>query len=275
MAKGLAGKVAIITGGAGGIGKALAEELAERGCYVVLADINGELLEQTAADLRAAGAQLNAKTIDVRHADQVQQLVEGAFRQLGRIDYMFNNAGVNLLGELRDTSLEDWNLLIDVNLRGVVHGVHAVYPIMREQGFGHIVNTASMAGLAPTPGEGAYSATKYAVVGLSAALRIEAEAFGVRASVVCPGLVDTPIIGSTKYVKFDPDAIRKLAIEKPIAPRTAAREILRGVDRNRFFIVFTRTAQMMWGIHRYAPETSVRLGKFAIRQFRNIRHDDD
>ena len=223
MANDLAGNVAIITGGAGGIGKALAQEMAERGCYLVLADVNAELLEQTAVELRATGAQLDAKMVDVRDAAQVQALIEDAFEELGRIDYLFNNAGVNLCAELRDTTLEDWNLLIDVNLRGVVHGVHAAYPIMCEQGFGHIVNTASAAGLVPAAAEGAYAATKHAVVGLSLALQIEAAAFGVKVSVVCPGLVDTPILDSTKYVKLDPEAIRKVAPERPIPPRKAAR----------------------------------------------------
>ncbi len=275
MAKDLAGKVAIITGGAGGIGKALAEEMAARGCYLVLADINAELLDETAAELRATGAQLDAKTVDVRDAVQVQALVEGAFRELGRIDYVFNNAGVNVCAELRDTTLDDWNLLIDVNLRGVVHGVHAVYPIMREQGFGHIVNMSSAAGLVPAAAEGAYAATKHAVVGLSLSLRIEAATFGVKVSVVCPGLVDTPILDSTKYVKLDPESIKKIAPEKPIPPRKAARQILRGVERNRFYIVLTATAHALWWLHRYAPGTSMRLGKIAIRMFRDARIEDD
>ena len=275
MAKDLAGKVAIITGGAGGIGKALAEEMAERGCYLVLADINAELLEKTAVELRATGAQLDAKTVDVRDASQVQALVDGALRELGRIDYFFNNAGLNLCAELRDTTLDDWNLLIDVNLRGVVHGVHAVYPIMCEQGFGHIVNTASAAGLVPAAAEGAYAATKHAVVGLSMALRVEAEAFGVKVSVVCPGLVDTPILDSTKYVKLDPEVIRKVAPEKPIPPRKAAQLILRGIDRNEFFIVLTLTTHALWRLHRYAPDASMRVSKIAIRKFREFRREDD
>jgi NADP-dependent 3-hydroxy acid dehydrogenase YdfG len=268
MAKDLAGNVAIITGG-------LAEEMAERGCYLVLADVNAELLQQTAAELRATGAQLDAKTVDVRDAAQVQALVGDAFEELGRIDYLFNNAGVNLCAELRDTTLEDWNLLIDVNLRGVVHGVHAAYPIMCRQGFGHIVNTASAAGLVPAAAEGAYAATKHAVVGLSMALRVEAEAFGVKVSVVCPGLVNTPILDSTKYVKFDPEVIRKVAPEKPIPPRKAAELILRGIDRNRFFIVLTVTTHALWRLHRYAPAASMRLGKIAIGKFRDFRREDD
>ena len=275
MAQDLAGKVAIITGGAGGIGKALAEEMAVRGCYLVLADINAELLDETATELRATGAQLDAKTVDVRDAVQVQALVEGAFQELGRIDYLFNNAGVNLCAELRDTTLDDWNLLIDVNLRGVVHGVHAAYPIMREQGFGHIVNTSSAAGLIPAAAEGAYAATKHAVVGLSLSLRIEAEAFGVKVSVVCPGLVDTPLLDTTKYVKLDSDSIEKIAPEKPIPPRKASRQILRGVDRNRFYIIITATVHALWRLHRYAPRTSIRVGKIAMRMFRDVRVEDD
>jgi NAD(P)-dependent dehydrogenase (short-subunit alcohol dehydrogenase family) len=212
--------------------------------------------------------------VDVRDAAQVQALIEDAFEELGRIDYLFNNAGVNLCAELRDTTLEDWNLLIDVNLRGVVHGVHAAYPIMREQGFGHIVNTASAAGLVPAAAEGAYAATKHAVVGLSLALQIEAAAFGVKVSVVCPGLVDTPILDSTKYVKLDPEAIRKVAPERPIPPRKAARRILRGVERNQFYIVITATAHALWRLHRYAPGTSLRMGQVAVRLFRDRRIED-
>ena len=275
MANDLAAKVAIITGGAGGIGKALAEELAARGCYLVLADVNSDLLQSTAEALRAAGAQLDVKKVDVRDAAQVRALVEGAHQELGRIDYMFNNAGVNVCAELCDTSLEDWNLLIDVNLRGVVHGVHAAYPIMREQGFGHIINTASAAGLIPAAAEGAYAATKHAVVGLSSTLRIEAESFGVKVSVACPGLVDSPILDSTKYVKLDSQALRKLWPGKPIPTRRAARQILRGVDRNRFYIVLTPTVHALWYLHRYAPKTSLGVGRIAVRLFRRERTEDD
>ena len=275
MANDLAGKVAIITGGAGGIGKALAEELAARGCYLVLADINSELLEKTAAVLRTGGARLDAETVDVRDAAQVRALVEGAYRELGRIDYIFNNAGVNVCAELRDTTLEDWNLMIDVNLRGVVHGVHAAYSIMREQGFGHIINTASGAGLIPAAAEGAYAATKHAVVGLSSTLRIEAASFGVRVSVACPGLVDTPILDSTKYVKLRSNALRKISPGKPVPPRTAARQILRGVDRNRFYIVLTPAVNALWRLHRYAPGASLGVGRIAVRLFRRQRTEDD
>lgn len=274
MAKDWTGKVAIVTGAAGGLGKALAQEMAARGGHVVLADIDAALLQETASELRAGGARLDSKTVDVRDADEVADLIEETHRHLGRIDYLFNNAGINLCAELRDTSLEDWNRLIDVNLRGVIHGVHAAYPIMREQGFGHVVNTASAAGLVPAAAEGAYSATKHAVVGLSSALRIEAEAFGIRVSVVCPGLIDTPILESTKYVKLDPSSLVAVTPQKPMDARKAARVILRGVERGDFFIVVTATAHAIWRIHRVAPDASIRLGRLAIEKFRSMREPE-
>jgi len=274
MAKDWTGKVAIVTGAAGGLGKALAQEMAARGGHVVLADIDAALLQETASELRAGGARLDSKTVDVRDAGEVADLIEETHRHLGRIDYLFNNAGINLCAELRDTSLEDWNRLIDVNLRGVIHGVHAAYPIMREQGFGHVVNTASAAGLVPAAAEGAYSATKHAVVGLSSALRIEAEAFGIRVSVVCPGLIDTPILESTKYVKLDPSSLVAVTPQKPMDARKAARVILRGVERGDFFIVVTATAHAIWRIHRVAPDASIRLGRLAIEKFRSMREPE-
>jgi NAD(P)-dependent dehydrogenase (short-subunit alcohol dehydrogenase family) len=275
MAKDWSGKVAVVTGGAGGLGKALAEEMISRGCHVVLADIDAELLAKTASEMRRTGARVDARTVDVRDPAHLVALVGDTYRGLGRLDYLFNNAGINLCAELRDTTLEDWDRLIDVNLRGVIHGVHAVYPIMREQGFGHIVNTASAAGLVPAAGEGAYCATKHAVVGLSSALRIEAEAFGVQVSVVCPGLLDTPILRSTKYVKLDPNALVAVTPEKPMDPRKAARTILRGVERGDFFIVVTATAHAIWRIHRYAPNASIRLGRIAIEKLRAMRLEQD
>jgi NAD(P)-dependent dehydrogenase (short-subunit alcohol dehydrogenase family) len=275
MAKDWSGKVAVVTGGAGGLGKALAEEMISRGCHVVLADIDAELLAKTASEMRRTGARVDARTVDVRDPAHLVALVGDTYRGLGRLDYLFNNAGINLCAELRDTTLEDWDRLIDVNLRGVIHGVHAVYPIMREQGFGHIVNTASAAGLVPAAGEGAYCATKHAVVGLSSALRIEAEAFGVQVSVVCPGLLDTPILRSTKYVKLDPNALVAVTPEKPMDPRKAARAILRGVERGDFFIVVTVTAHAIWRIHRYAPNASIRLGRIAIEKLRAMRLEQD
>lgn len=132
--------------------------------------------------------------VDVRDAPAVRAMVEDAHREHGRLDLMFNNAGAGIGGQVDGLSLEHWNRALDVNVRGVIHGVHAAYPLMLAQGFGHIVNTALATGLLPVPLLAPYSMSKHAVVGLSPSLRAEAADRGVKVSVVCPGVIETPIL---------------------------------------------------------------------------------
>ena len=256
------GRVAIITGGASGIGRALAEELVAHGCRVVLADINGAQAEQVAAGLRARGAAAESAPVDVRDAEAVRALVEKVGRE-GRLDYLFNNAGVATFGEARDMALADWNRIIDVNLRGVVNGVVAAYPLMIRQGGGHIVNTASAAGLAPTPSATAYAMTKHAVVGLSTSLRGEAARFGVRVSAVCPGFIDTPLKDSLQLLNCDREtALRAFPLKLHPADE-CARVVLRGVARNRPIIVVTSFARLAWLVYRLSPSLAIRLAQSA------------
>jgi NAD(P)-dependent dehydrogenase (short-subunit alcohol dehydrogenase family) len=246
-----AGKVAIITGGASGIGRALAEELARHGGRVILADINADAAEATSRALPAGAA--SAAPLDVTDAEGFERLVGDVRAAHGRIDYLFNNAGIFIGGDAARMTLDDWRRLIDVNLRGVVHGIAAAYPVMRRQGFGHLVNTASAAGLAPTPGATAYAMTKHAVVGLSTSLRGEAAAYGVKVSVVCPGFIDTPIKDTATLLGADRDAvIRSLPVALYPAAACAC-DILRGVARNRPIIVVTRSAKVGWWLYRLAP----------------------
>jgi NAD(P)-dependent dehydrogenase (short-subunit alcohol dehydrogenase family) len=262
-------KVAIITGGASGIGKAIGEELARRGARVVLADIDGEKVEQTAQAVARAGGKVRAERVDVSDAAQVQALVDGAFSREGRLDYMFNNAGIALFGEVRDMTLEQWERILQVNLHGVVHGVVAAYPRMVEQGSGHIVNTASLAGIAPTPGATAYAMTKHGVVGLSTALRGEGAALGVKVSVVCPGFIDTPLKDSLTYLHLDKEKmLRDPAFElHPV--EECARVTLRGVERNRAIITVTPLARRAWWLYRLLPEFAASwFGSFNMRRMR-------
>jgi len=160
------GRIAIVTGAASGIGQALAGALVARGDTVVVADVDKDGAERTAGDLseRGPGA-ATAAMVDVRDAAAVQALVDQTRDRHGRLDLMVNNAGIAVGGETRELLLAHWDRVIDVNLRGVVHGVHAAYPVMVEQGWGHIVNTASLAGLLPSPGATPYAMTKHGVVG--------------------------------------------------------------------------------------------------------------
>ena len=244
-------RVAIVTGGASGIGRSIVTALHQAGARVVIADIDGDQATALAQDL--GGGRVRAERVDVTDAAAVQRLVGNTVSHEGRIDLVFNNAGIAMFSDTRDTTLEDWNRLIDVNLRGVVHGLVAAYPLMVRQGSGHIVNTASAAGLIPSPANTAYSATKHAVVGLSLSLRAEAVHHGVRVSVICPGVIKTPLVQTAKIV--GPSRERVLA-DLPIklySPDRLAAAVLRGVARNRAVIPFTPEVRVMWWLHRLSP----------------------
>jgi len=249
---------AVITGGASGIGRALGEELAARGCEVVLADLQVTLAEQVAADIRSKGGKASAHLLDVRDFSALESLLKETVARTGRLDYMFNNAGIAVVGTTNHCNLEDWNQVVDVNFRGVVYGVQAAYQIMIDQGFGHIVNTASVAGLIPTPGVVSYAATKAGVVGLSHALRPEAALHGITVSVLCPGVVRTPILEGGKYgkkVMAYPDELMAKVVEMlgPMPPNTFARKALRSIAAKRSVIIYPVAWRLAWWLDRWFP----------------------
>jgi NAD(P)-dependent dehydrogenase (short-subunit alcohol dehydrogenase family) len=260
--------VIIITGGASGLGRALGEELASRGAEVVLADLQTELAEQVAEGIRSRGGRASAVHLDVTDFTAVTRVIEETAHQRGRLDYVFNNAGIVVAGELELHRIEDWNRIIDVNLRGVVNGVQSAYPIMKRQGFGHIVNTASIAGLLAAGGLSSYGATKHAIVGLSTALRVEAASHGVRVSVLCPGPVNTPIAEGGKFGKIlqplPPDVQRELwERESPITTTQFATGAVRGVARNQAIIVLPWRWKIVWMIYRWFPSLGLALSRQA------------
>ena len=188
------GKVAVVTGAASGIGAGMAQRFAQEGMRVVLADVESGALEATTAALAATGASVLAVRTDVSQADQVQALADRTWEVFGGCDVLCNNAGVFVGGKLWERSLHDWQWLLGVNLWGVIHGVHAFVPRMLAQDLpGHIVNTASLAGLISTPLFGVYNVSKHAVVTLSETLHREFAMVGakLRVSVLCPGMVNT------------------------------------------------------------------------------------
>jgi len=252
-------KVAIVTGGASGIGRALCGELARRGARVVVADLNAAGAAEVAAESTRTGGTVTAQPVDVTRAEAVEALLADVSAAHGRIDYLFNNAGIAVLGEERDVTLGDWERVLAVNLWGVIHGVRAAYPRMLRQGFGHIVNTASLAGLTPAPMEISYVASKYAVVGLSCALRVEAADLGVRVSVVCPGMIDTPIAQiSVLRGGVDRQAVLDLAAaSRPLSPDKCAKVILRGVEKNKAIIIVTPLAYVLSLLTRISPTAAM------------------
>jgi len=261
-----AGAVAIVTGATSGIGRALAEALAQRRAAVVLAGLRIDLAREVAAGIRAAGGQATAALVDVREFASVQELVQATWHEHGRLDYMFNNAGIGIGGPVREYQIEDWYSVLDVNLRGVVNGVQAAYPLMLRQGFGHIVNTASMAGLVPTPGTVGYAASKFGVVGLSTSLRAEAAAAGIRVSVLCPGVIRTPILEGGKHGKsllpIPPEVQRRYWERlRPMAPERFAAKVLPAISKNQAIIIVPSWWKIFWWLNRLSPSLGLFIGR--------------
>jgi NAD(P)-dependent dehydrogenase (short-subunit alcohol dehydrogenase family) len=275
MAPTVSGKVAFISGGASGIGAALAAELVEQGAEVWIADRQIAAAQELAQRLNEAGGQAHAIELDVRSYPDFERTVGEAVRHSGRIDYLFNNAGIGVAGEVDSYALEDWNDVFDVNLRGVVHGIQAVYPIMIRQRCGHIVNTASMSGLVATASQASYSATKHAVVAISKTLRLEAERHGVRVSVLCPGAIRTPAVTGGKFGRthrYRDDGLRNMAERgRPITPEKFATRALRAVLRGRAIVVIPAWWKAWWYLERLSPTLSMRFAKVVmLKQMRAI-----
>jgi NAD(P)-dependent dehydrogenase (short-subunit alcohol dehydrogenase family) len=272
-----AGRIAVVTGGASGIGRALGTELFRLGAHVILADVDGSdaesvAQEQTAASSTGTGSIVGAQ-LDVRDGAAFRAVIDETIDRHGRLDLLFNNAGISMGGQTHDMDLAHWDRIIDVNIRGVVNGVQAAYPRMLAQGQGHIVNTASGAGLAPAPLTVAYTTTKYAVVGLSTCLRPEAAAHGVRVSVLCPGPVDTPILDGGPPADLPPRAepmtgrayLKKLGFS-PMPVDQFAQPALRGVARNKAIIVVPQRAKALWYLQRISPALTESVGRFMVRR---------
>ena len=273
------GAVAIITGGASGIGRALSEALARRGASVVLADRQVALAQEVAAGIRESGGKVSAVELDVTDFAAVDQFVRATAQAQGRLDYMFNNAGIAIGGEVRLCQIEDWDSVLSVNLHGVVHGVQAAYPVMLSQGYGHIINTASMAGLLPMPAAVSYATTKHAVVGLSKSLRVEAAPYGVRVSVLCPGLIRTPILYGGKYGKnlqpMPPEVQEKFIRQyRPMDPALFAEKVLDALARNKALIIVPGWWRLLWWLSRLSPALEFSLAQRGYRSARRAMQSE-
>jgi len=233
----------VITGAASGIGRATADAASAAGMRVVLADVEAEPLRRAEAELAGRGARVTARVTDVRNGSELIELAELTLRTFGRVDVVHNNAGVILLRELPEFTLADWRWVLEVNLLGVIHGVHAFLPILTEQDEGHIVNTASIAGLTPWPGCAPYVVSKYGVVGLSEILYSELHQRGssVGVSVVCPSATSTGLAGAVRN-RGDATAIQRAEARGApqidgMDPAEVARAIVDAVRERRFWVL--------------------------------------
>jgi NAD(P)-dependent dehydrogenase (short-subunit alcohol dehydrogenase family) len=264
-----ASKQALVTGAGSGIGAALCRALVGAGAHVMCTDVDGDAAERTAKSL---GELAGWSTLDVTDSAAVQTAVDDVVERAGHIDLLFNNAGIVWGGDTESLTLEHWNAIIDVNLRGVVHGIAAAYPVMLRQGHGHIINTASMAGLTAGGQLTSYVATKHAVVGLSLALRSEAIPRGIGVLALCPGAVETAILDKGAIGGFNGrDYFLRAQNGKAYDADRLARETLRAIESNRPLLVRPRAAHAQWLFARFAPGLVQRMSIDFVRRQRAMQ----
>src|SRR5437667_2600365 len=263
------GRVAVITGGGGGTGAAMAAAFAARGARIVLADVDAEAMERVAATLPLRRTEVLTIPTDVTRLESVRGLAAAAAERFGGVHIVCNNAGVATFGEVADATHADWQYTMSVNFWGVVHGVEAFLPLLLAQDAGgHIVNTASMAGLVGMRWLGVYCASKFAVVGLSEALHRELADRGIGVSVLCPMIVETKI--NENSIRNRPAALRNpgeaavpegaAMMGSVIGPEEVARRVVRGIERKDLYL-FTH------------PEQRAILQRRAARQDRMFEPD--
>jgi len=269
---------ALVTGAASGIGRAIAAALVARGDHVVLADVDAAGAERAALDLGAGSVgSARSAALDVTDREAFGAVVKDVVAESGRLDVLVNNAGIGVGGLVEEMTPEHWDRAFEVNVRGVVHGIQAAYPVMVGQRGGHIVNTGSVAGLLPAPLMVPYSAGKHAVVGLSRALRLEAAAHGVGVTALCPGFVATPLLDDVNPALPETDANRQAPRYvqrmqgRMATPEEVAAACLRGIERNRAVVVVPRAARLAVLGERLAPRLVAAVSRAEIARYRAER----
>ncbi|WP_394837327.1 SDR family NAD(P)-dependent oxidoreductase [Pendulispora rubella] len=248
---------AVVTGGGGGLGRALCIELAKRGARILVADVRKDTAEETAILARDAGARdVFAMGVDVAKSDEVEKLAAEAESRFGGTDLLVNNAGVATAGITGEVPLTDWEWIVGINLWGVVYGCHHFVPKMKERRAGHILNVASAAGLLCAPQMGPYNVTKAAVVALSETLYAELGPLDIGVTVLCPMFFKTGIIENSRLSNQQDRALgQRLLDREKLSAEDVARKALESVEKKHLYAVPMANGRWLWRMKRTAPET--------------------
>ncbi|MFT4050444.1 MAG: SDR family oxidoreductase [Solirubrobacterales bacterium] len=261
--KTFSGKSVIVTGAASGIGRAIANQCAQAGASVLLTDIV-DSVHDVAASI-GHGAQ--SMIVDVSDRDDIAAAIDQVVDQHGSLDFIFNNAGVAIFGEVEIVTLDDWDKIIDVNLKGVAYGVKLAYDQMVKQGSGHIINTASAAGLVPVPLQTHYVTTKHAVVGMAKALELEADDHNIHVTTFCPGFIETGMMtNNTLRGTMDVPDVKALVPVPALSADKAAARLLSGVVKQKRLVITPFYGRLGWWLERVSPSLAHAQHRFLYKQ---------
>lgn len=260
-------KTAVITGAASGIGRALAIAWAEQGWKVGVVDFNAEEADKTLAMVEKAGGKGETYQCDVRNLGEIQAMADHFFDTWGGVDLLMNNAGVGAAGEVGDIPVEEWRRVIDTDLWGVIYGCHAFLPRMKARGRGHIVNTASMAGVLSGAEMSPYNVSKAAVISLSETLKMELAPYNIGVTVICPMAVQTKVLETATYTDEFQRELAYVAMENVKMPiEDFTRKVTRAVERNRLYVVPHPTGKVLCMLKRISPPAFYGTAAFLSRQ---------
>lgn len=265
----LKGRVAVVSGAASGIGRALSKLLAQRGCQLAICDLDQVGLEQTAAEVRALGGRVCQHRVDVADREQMQRYAEAVVAEYGKVEILVNNAGVTVTADFEQHSLEDWEWILGVNLWGAIHGCHFFLPHLKRAGEGHIVNISSVFGLMGVPGQSSYCTSKFAVRGLSEALWTELKPLNIGVTCVHPAGVRTNIVRSARTVDEATKAQAVDFIERnSITPERCAKRIVSAIIHNRMRLLVSPTAYAIDAVKRVVPAAAQHAIELGYRRTR-------
>lgn len=265
-------RIAVVTGAASGIGRAVAVALAEKGCHLSVSDKNEAGLAETAQQIERTGRRVSQHLIDVSKADEVKRLVSEVEREHGGANIVINNAGVSVAKTFEDTTIEDFEWLMGVNFWGVVYGCKFFLPLLKKADEGHIVNISSLFGIIGTPMNSSYCASKFAVRGLSESLRVELAGSGVGVTSIHPGGIATNIVAEGRWGESDRDQeTRRNAVssfKNMMPPEAAARRIVEAIGANKQRVLITKEAYVGDALQRLAPTA---LSAIVTREWRRFQ----